>query len=232
MLPAQPTPAPAPEPVDSLRPAEPSRFEKFRAEYPKAKVLGKEADGVVPWTVIPRLDGNDYALSNEAFCGVVAFAELEAPDVVGASVTRFLEAAVTFANERCWGTLSCALLVHPDAEEASHDAFARAVRDLRYGAIGINAWPGAIYGLVSPTWGAFPGHTPDDIQSGTGVVHNAWMFDHPEKSVLRAPFRIRPTPAWFSDHKNLLELGKRLVEHEAEPSWTTLLRVARAAMKG
>ena len=48
--------------------------------------------------------------------------------------------------------------------------------------------PGAIYGLVSPTWGAYPGHTPEDIQSGSGVVHNTWLFDHPEKSVVRAPF--------------------------------------------
>jgi len=219
-------------PRKAYYPGAADRFAKFQAEYPKAKVLGAKAEGAVPWTVIPRLDDNDYALSNEAFCGVVAFAEIEAADVVGASVPRFLEAATTFANERCWGTLSCALLVHPDAEEANNEAFARAVRDLRYGAIGINAWPGAIYGLVSPTWGAFPGHTPEDIQSGTGVVHNAWLFDHPEKSVLRAPFRSRPTPAWFSDHKNLLELGKRLVEHEAAPSWKTLLRVARAAMKG
>lgn len=219
-------------PRKAYYPGAADRFARFKAEYPKAKVVGKGGGDVVPWTVIPRLDGNDYALTNEAFCGVVAFVELEAPEAVGASVPRFLDAAVEFANQRCWGTLSCALLVHPDSEEDNHEALARAVRDLRYGGIGINAWPGAIYGLVSPTWGAFPGHTPEDIQSGTGVVHNAWMFDHPEKSVLRAPFRIRPTPAWFSDHKNLLELGQRLVEHEAAPSWKTLLRVARAAMKG
>ena len=44
----------------------------------------------------------------------------------------------------------------------------------------------------------FPGHTPDDIQSGAGVVHNAFLFDHPEKSVVHAPFVMKPTPAWFA----------------------------------
>ncbi|MBX3233333.1 MAG: aldehyde dehydrogenase [Labilithrix sp.] len=219
-------------PRKAYYPGAADRWARFRAEYPTARVVGAEAEGAVPWTIIPRLDGNEYALTNEAFCGVVAFVELDAPDYAGASVPRFLEAAVTFANDECWGTLSCGVLIHPRSEEENEQAFARAIRDLRYGGIGINAWPGAIYGLVSPTWGAFPGHTAEDIQSGTGVVHNAWMFDHPEKSVLRAPFRIRPTPAWFGDHRNLRELGMRLVEHEAAPSWKTLLRVARAAIKG
>ena len=93
-------------------------------------------------------------------------------------------------------------------------------------------WPGLIYGLVTPSWGAFPGHSAEDIQSGTGVVHNAFLFDHPEKSVVRAPFRMAPTPPWFSDHKNLLQLGQRLVAFEAMPSWRAFLGVVRAALRG
>ena len=104
--------------------------------------------------------------------------------------------------------------------------------DLRYGGIGINVWPGLIYGLVTPSWGAFPGHTVEDIQSGSGVVHNAFLFDHPEKSVVRAPFRMAPTPPWFSDHKNLRQLGQRLVTFEAKPSWGALFGVVRAALRG
>jgi hypothetical protein len=122
--------------------------------------------------------------------------------------------------------------VHPATEEEHADALARAVADLRYGGIGINVWPGVIYGLVSPSWGAYPGHTAEDIQSGVGVVHNAFLFDHAEKSVVRAPFRIRPTPPWFSDHKNLLDLGRKLVAFEAKPSWGAFLRVALAGAKG
>jgi acyl-CoA reductase-like NAD-dependent aldehyde dehydrogenase len=209
------------------------RYAAFLAQYPRALVLGGEAEGAVPWTAIPDVGiGESYALENEAFCGIVAEVELGSPDAALASVPTFLEQAVAFANDRCWGTLSCCLLVHPATEEAHQPELARAIDALRYGAVGVNVWPGVIYALVSPTWGAYPGHVPEDIQSGTGVVHNAWLFDHPEKSVVSGPFRIRPTPAWFSDHRNLLDLGRRLVEYEAEPSWGRFTRVALAAMKG
>ena len=213
------------------------RYAAFLAKYPQAVVVGTTpadaAEEVVPWTVIPNVGPDeDYALRNEAFCGIVAEVEVDAPGPGGTSVPLFLREAVKLANESCWGTLSCCLLVHPATEEANLTELTRAIDELRYGAIGVNVWPGVIYGLVSPTWGAYPGHTPEDIQSGSGVVHNTWLFDHPEKSVVSAPFRIRPTPAWFSDNENLLELGRRLVDFEAAPSWGRFVKVALAAMKG
>ena len=224
------------------------RHRAFVAHYPDALVLGpipaESAEEVVPWTAIPDVSASasGYALTNEAFCGVVAEVTLDLAepegglvrehDHGGPSVTRFLERAVAFTNERCWGTLSCCILVDHATRDAHAEALTRAVTDLRYGAIGINVWPGVIYGLVTPSWGAFPGHPAEDIQSGTGVVHNAFLFDHPEKSVVRAPFRMFPTPPWFSDHRNLRQLGQRLVAFEAQPSWGALFGVVRAAMRG
>ena len=224
------------------------RHRAFLKEYPEAMVLGAvpadAPDEVVPWTAIPDVsaDAGGYALTNEAFCGVVAEVTLDIAENEGGmlrerghggpSAKRFLEEAVKFANDRCWGTLSCCLLVHPVIEEEDAEEVNKAVAALRYGGVGINVWPGVIYGLVTPSWGAYPGHTAEDIQSGSGVVHNAYMFDHPEKSVVRAPFRIRPTPAWFSDHKNLRELGQRLVAFEAKPSWGAFFGVVRAAIRG
>ena len=207
------------------------RYRAFIDHYPKARVVGETGDEVVPWTVL-AIEGSTYALENEAFCGVVAIVALEAPDHGNASPTDFLEKAVTFANDRCWGTLSCCVLVHPATEKTHPAAVTKAIDELRYGGIGINVWPGLIYGLVSPSWGAFPGHSPDDIRSGVGVVHNAWLFDHPEKSVVRGPFRIRPTPAWFSDHKNLDGLGRALVAFEAAPTWKGFAKVVLAGLKG
>ena len=226
-----------------------ARHEAFLAQYPNALVLGPvpegSADEVVPWTAIPDVssDVGGYALTNEAFCGVVAEVSLDLAEPEGGlvreregagspSVSRFLERAVTFANERCWGTLSCCILVDHGTRDEHEAALLRAVTDLRYGGIGINVWPGLIYGLVTPSWGAFPGHTAEDIQSGAGVVHNAFLFDHPEKSVVRAPFRMSPTPPWFSDHKNLRQLGQRLVTFETKPSWSALMGVVRAALRG
>jgi hypothetical protein len=111
-------------------------------------------------------------------------------------------------------------------------ALERAVTELRFGGIGVNCWPGLIYGLVVTTWGAFPGHPPEDIQSGAGVVHNAFLLDFPEKSVVRAPFVIKPTPAWFADHKTLKDLGRKLAAFEAAPGWGKLISVAASALRG
>jgi acyl-CoA reductase-like NAD-dependent aldehyde dehydrogenase len=206
-----------------------ARYRGFLDRYPQARPLGGAVEGVVPWTVIPDVPAQqgEYALSNEAFCGVLAEVELDA-----AGPAEFLRAAVGFANDACWGTLSCMLLIDEATQKLHAGALDRAIEDLRYGGIGINVWAGVIYGLVSPTWGAFPGHPSTDIQSGAGVVHNTFMLDHPQKSVLRAPFRIAPTPAWFFDHKNLRALGQKLLTLEANPSFGNFVGTALAGLKG
>jgi hypothetical protein len=205
------------------------RYQAFLDHYDNARVVGASSEGGVPWTVLPDVPPKDgeYALTNEAFCGVLAQVTLPA---TGAA--DFLGKATVFANDTCWGTLSCTVLIDPKTEAANERPFDRAVAELRYGGIGINCWPGAIYALVAPTWGAYPGHTPEDIRSGSGVVHNGLLIDHPEKSVVRTPFRMKPTPAWFPNHKSLKELGRRLVAMEEAPSWFRLPPVVIAALKG
>ncbi len=216
-------------PRKAYYPGATDRWRAFLDRYPKARVLAAEADRVVPWTLIPDVapEGGEYALSNEAFCGVLATVTLDASGPVD-----FLAKAVDFANDRCWGTLSCVMLVHPSTREEHPREVDRAIAALRYGAIGVNAWSSLAYALVSPTWGAFPGHTPEDIQSGTGVVHNSFLLDHPQKSVVFAPFRIRPTPAWFADHRNLLRVGKKLTEMEARPSFAEASPASRSRAEG
>lgn len=205
------------------------RYQGFIDQYPKARPLQSRSDEVVPWTIIPDVKPtkDEYALRNEAFCGVLATVALESK-----GAKEFLEKAVAFANDDCWGTLSCVLLVDPRTQKANSNAVEKALADLRFGGIGLNVWPGIIYGLVTTTWGAFPGHSPKDIQSGAGVVHNSFLLDHPQKSVVRAPFVIKPTPAWFADHKNLAALGNNLTSYESGPSWGRLAKVALAGLKG
>ena len=90
----------------------------------------------------------------------------------------------------------------------------QAIADLRYGTICINAWSGVGYFATSTTWGAFPGHDRSDIQSGTGVVHNTYLFDKPQKSVLWAPFRTPVKPLWFSDHKTRHHVTEKTIKVE------------------
>lgn len=205
------------------------RWKAFCDRYPSAKVVGAKGEGVVPWTVVPDVPPEEgaYALNTEAWCGVLAETALDARGPVD-----FLEKAVDFANERCWGTLSCIMLVHPATMRDFRAEVERAIARLRYGGVAINCWAGVLFALGSTSWGAFPGHTPEDIRSGVGVVHNTMLFDHPQKSVVRAPFTWKPTPAWFADHKSLADVGRTLCDFERAPSWGRLFRVARAAMRG
>ena len=205
------------------------RYRRFLAQYPQAEKLGASSAEIVPWTLLPGVkpDPAEYALNNEAFCGVLAVVDLDASDAPG-----FLAAAIPFANDVVWGSLSCMVLVHPETERDHAAVLERAIADLRYGGIGINVWAGLVYGLVVTTWGAFPGHPLEDIRSGRGVVHNSYLFDHPQKSVVRAPFRIKPTPAWFTDHRTQDKLGQALLAMEAKPSWLRLPRLMAAALQG
>lgn len=216
-------------PRKAYYPGAQERYDGFLSAYSQARPLGERTRDVVPWTVIPDVphDATEYALTNEAFCGVLAEVALDA-----SSAGTFLEEAGAFANDRCWGSLSCMMLIDKETQRTNASSFDRLLADLRYGGIGVNAWAGVIYGLVTPTWGAYPGHPLEDIRSGRGVVHNALLLDHPQKSIVRAPFRIHPTPAWFPDHKTLNALGEAMTEFEGNPSFFKLPKVIAAALRG
>jgi len=204
----------------------------FRAAHPQAERHGTAGEGELPWTLIPGLDphdADDMCFHTEAFCALVAESALQAPDV-----GEYLRRAVRFCNEKLWGTLNATIVVHPRslADPAVRDAVERAVADLRYGSVSINHWSAISYALGVTTWGAYPGHPPDDIQSGTGVVHNALLFSRPEKTVARAPFRVWPTPPWFVTNRVAAALGPRLAGFEAAPSAFKALGILATAVRG
>jgi hypothetical protein len=205
------------------------RYHEFRHHYPQARVLGQHGTHIVPWTVLPNVQPNagEYALTREAFCGVLAEVSLDVTDP-----DDYLREAVAFANERVWGTLSCVVIADSRTRRRHREAFEQALADLKYGGIGVNVWTGANFALGVASWGAFPGNTLDRVGSGIGTVHNAMLFDHPQKSIVRGPFRLWPTPVWFADHANLADLGRRAAHFEARPSWLGLPAVAIAGMKG
>lgn len=206
------------------------RYQAFLDRYPQAQPLTRKVDqDSIPWTVIPDVppEKGEYALTQEALCGVLAEVTLDASDPV-----EFLSQAVNFANHNVDGTLACILLVHPATEKSCAAELERSLSGLHYGVIGVNVWTGVLYGIGVASWGAFPKYTLANIGSGRGVVRNTYLFDHPQKSVLRAPFRISPTPVWFVNNKNLLQLSKQVMEFEDAPSWGKLGSLGFAALQG
>lgn len=206
------------------------KFGCFTEAHPEANRLVEGSDGVIPWTTIFGVDcekKDDIVFNQEAWCGVLA----ETP-VPAQSEKEWLRKAVDFCNDDLWGTLSCTVLVHPSMRTQLGPVFEEALENLRYGSIGVNHWAALSYAFVYTTWGAHPGHTLQDIQSGIGTVHNALMIEKPQKSVVRGPFTMTPKPPWFVTHRNAHNVARKLVAFEFRPSIWKLLGILGSALRG
>lgn len=209
-----------------------SRRAALVAAHPEARELGDVEEGTAPWTLIRDVDAakeGDALFHVEAFGALCAETTLEAD-----SPALFVRRATTFCNDVLWGTLSMTLIADPRTMEdrETGTAIDEAIATLRYGSIGVNLWPALSFALGTTVWGAYPGHEATDIQSGRGFVGNAYLFAHPQKSVVRGAFFTRPTPAWFATSHNSLAVMRRLLAFEAKPSWFKVPGLLRAALKG
>ena len=205
------------------------RFERFRAG--RGAGFGGTAEGSLPWTLVPEIDA--AAAAEPLFCQE-SFAPLIAATQVGsADPAEFLDSAVQFANDRLWGTLSAGLVVQPRTmkDPATGSAVERAITELRYGTVTVNAWSGLSFGFASPPWGAHPSSTPADIQSGTGWVHNTPMLEGIEKAVMRHPITAMPKPAYSLSHRSAHLLMARMTALEENAGWTRVPAVLAAAVK-
>lgn len=212
------------------------------AAHPDAELLDAPSTSAAPRTLVPNVvasNSDDFCFRVEAFGGVLSATRLPGDDAA-----TFLRNAVTFCNETLWGTLGANILIHPATIKALGPVFDQAIADLRYGCVAVNSWTGVGFLLAQTTWGAFPGHTADDIQSGIGVVHNAYLFDRAQKSVVYGSFypmprglahgsySILPKPPWFVTNKMAAVLGRRLVAFEAHPSMLRMPGIFAAALRG
>ena len=160
---------------------------------------------------------------------------------------EFLDAAVEYANARLTGTLGANILIDPDTEAALGDGFEHAVAELRYGTVAINTWTGVAFGIPTMPWGAYPGGTLEDVQSGIGVVHNALLLDDVERGVMRGPFRpfprstgaligpgtfsALPRPPWFVTRPGAADGGRLLTRFRIRPRLPTLLGILESAFR-
>lgn len=201
----------------------------FVHAHPEARRYGDAGGDRLPWTLIPDVDParrDDPCFRTEAFCGLLAETALAAGDAC-----EFLSRAVSFANRTLWGNLAASIVIHPETARDPEIARAldRAVDDLRYRTIGVNVFPGYPYVFMLTPWGAYPGNTRADIQSGTGVVNNPCRLRHTEKAVFTGPFRRRDPLTVRSKRPH--ELGRRLAQFHAAPSYARLARVAWTALR-
>ena len=206
-----------------------------------AKATKIDRPGSAGCVVVPFARNDDRGIEiNEVFAPAMSITRLDESDP-----EAFLRAAIAYANERLYGTLGANILIHPATIKAIGKAkFETIIADLHYGTIAINAWTGLGFLIAQATWGAFPGHTLTDVQSGIGFVHNSFMFDKPERTVVTAPFRpfprnvlsggltMLPRPPWFVTNKRQHMIGRLLTGFQHKPSLLKIPRIFMHALLG
>ncbi|SNT02106.1 aldehyde dehydrogenase family protein [Rhodococcoides kyotonense] len=215
-------------------PGSDSRVSGARTSYPRSEQL---SGGRV---LIGDIDPGDETalLTTEYFAPVLGVIELPCTG------TTFAERAVETANDDFVGTLGVNIIAHPSTIAELGDKFESLLAELRYGTIAVNAWTGLGFLSAAATWGAFPGHTIDDVQSGIGIVHNALLIDGAERTVVRGPFRpaprsivngewsLSPKPPWFVTNTTAATTGRLLTGFAGKPSWAKLPAIFASALRG
>jgi aldehyde dehydrogenase (NAD(P)+) len=222
----------------SYYPGAAGRQKEAVAAHPEAELF----DGDVPRTLITGLDPNaenKLCFQREIFSPV--FAQTSLP---GRDAAEFLRNAVRFCNEKLYGTLGATILVHPKTIKQLGPDFEAALSALHYGSIGVNIWSAAAFLLVEATWGAFPGHTSGDIQSGIGFVGNSFLFEMPERTVIRGSFypfprtwlhgdpAFLPKPPWFITNKTAHITTKGVARITLDPRYRHLPAILLSALRG
>lgn len=226
------------EPRGLYYPGAKERLAEFCTNNPTFKTIKR------PGTldlVISTLDtSNAKARATEVFAPALNMIEIG-----GSDAEAYLMQAIRFANEQLYGTLGANIVIHPTTiAQIGRRRVEEILTNLHYGTIAINAWTGLGFLSAQSPWGAFPGHTPQDVQSGIGVVHNTMLFDKTERAVVEAPFRpfprnllsfsftLLPRPPWFITNKKGGILGRLLVAFQYRPSFLKMPRIFLNALLG
>jgi len=120
----------------------------------------------------------------EAFSPVL----IEVPLDTEATFDAYLPKAVDFAHHRCWGSLTCQIVVDDATKAINQQSLDKILDGMHFGTVGVNIPASTANGFPALCWGGFPGHTQRDVQSGIGYLGNFGCFKNLEKCVLQGRF--------------------------------------------
>lgn len=199
--------------------------------YPDASKFGELDDNNQPWMLAKNLnaESQEAAFEHEFWAAFMSQAYVE-----GDNREEYLHNAVKFANEKLWGTLAATIIIDPKTEKdmTASGSLTKAIDDLKYGTVTLNVYPAIAIAMGSNPWGGYPGSTYTNIQSGNGFVSNPFMLDKIEKSVVYAPFIIKPTPIWFVKNNPKIRTAKAFTNFAISNKLTDFAKLLIAAIRG
>lgn len=182
--------------------------------------------GVSPEACIES--GMPLAWQNEAFCPILT----EVPLDTEATFDTFLPAAVDFAHNRLWGSLTCSIIVD-DTTKASNQVALDAILDgMRFGTVGVNVPPSIANAFPVLGWGGFPGHTSRDVQSGIGYIGNICCYENLEKTVMQGRFQNLLQFCNEGTPEFQLKKYRRQCDVLLHMSWWSIAKFASATFTG
>lgn len=207
-----------------------------------------DEQGCLPWCLIDSANPESHPLhfSEESFAPLCAEMTIESH-----LINEFLQKATEFCNDRLPGSL-CASITVPSRGALVLDRYLNTcISQLRYGCVCINQWSGLAYSLLTPGWGGNPlscrsygrsgegqassvGGTLHEkkVGSGNGFVHNTFLLDRLEKTVLRGPLVDSIKPVWFPEHRYPLELATALFNYYAQDGLKNAMGVLKYGALG
>ena len=191
--------------------------------------IDPDDSGCLPYRLLESqsIDQNPLVFQEESFTCVC----VETP-LASQTASEFLDEAVALCNLRLPGTL-CASVSFPKLfVEQKRRIISQALGTLRYGCVSVNQWSALAYSLLTPPWGGAPGASLEDAQSGIGQVHNTYLLERVEKTILYGPLVNFPKPVWFPGHRNALRVGRELIGLYHQPSNYRLMKLFQHALIG
>lgn len=216
----------------------PGAVQRYAELMPDGETPASDAE-TLPWRLFADVSPIERPelFGRENFVCVSAETALDAPDAVA-----FLDKAVDFANDKVAGTLGVSVIAPPSLRRRHRRRFDRAIDRLRYGTVAINTWSGLAFALMATPWGG--GSWGDEEGrdrkegdparpgSGIGWVHNPFFLADPVKTVVDAPFVMRPKPLWFPTNRTAHRTAWAVLRQTCRPSLARLAAVIPPALFG
>ena len=172
--------------------------------------------------MVSDLDNDKTFSKEEVWNSTLYFKEIEYTDY-----ESYANNSIAYVNNELWGNLGATVLIKDYKKKRNTEVVENYKNNLNYGTVAINEWAAIAFIIPTMPWGGYPGNKDNNIQSGQGFVHNAFLFESPLKGVVETKFRFSRfiDPPWFVTNKKGHRLFKNLTYYQANNSKINFIKL-------